>query len=347
MRKIELTIFGIMGAVILTLVSMRFDPVARGFAATLVNLTNQVTGILPVANGGTGDATLTAHTALVGEGTSAVVGVGPGTSGYPLLGQGASADPAFKQPRGNTQVVQMADSTTNPPTGDLAVFDVNGNVKDGGAPSGGGGISLDITHTSGIYTPVDPPTSGWSWVNQGTATIATNGSALCLHIPDTGSSLQWRLYMRTITPSTYTIVAHFALLAFAQNSQTGGIYLYDSVSGKATGMEYLLQAPAAGGDPGVLTWRVQRLNSVTSAGTTPAQIGFSGGPFTIGSFKIVEDGTNRTYYWSRDRGLNWYQLLQEPTGTFITPNEAGFGGFSVTSSVAPFVDVDLLSWTGI
>jgi len=54
------------------------------------------------------------------------------TNNYPVFGNGGS-DIKTEQPRGNTTVVQLADSITNPTSGDLAVFDANGNIKDGGA----------------------------------------------------------------------------------------------------------------------------------------------------------------------------------------------------------------------
>ena len=51
---------------------------------------------LIVANGGTGQTTLTAHATLVGAGTSGIVSVGPGsTAGVPLISGGSSADPSF------------------------------------------------------------------------------------------------------------------------------------------------------------------------------------------------------------------------------------------------------------
>jgi hypothetical protein len=40
-------------------------------------------------------STFTAHSVLLGEGTSSIGTVGPGTTGIPLIGQGASADPIF------------------------------------------------------------------------------------------------------------------------------------------------------------------------------------------------------------------------------------------------------------
>lgn len=52
-------------------------------------------GVLAVADGGTGDATLTAHAVLVGNGTSPVSQVGPGAVGTSLQGLGSGADPVF------------------------------------------------------------------------------------------------------------------------------------------------------------------------------------------------------------------------------------------------------------
>ena len=62
-----------------------------------VDLTTQVTGTLPVANGGTGATTLTANNVLLGNGTSALQTVAPGTTGNVLTSNGTtwtSATPA-------------------------------------------------------------------------------------------------------------------------------------------------------------------------------------------------------------------------------------------------------------
>ena len=62
-----------------------------------VVLTSDVSGILPIANGGTGATTLTANNVLLGNGTSAPLFVAPGTSGNVLTSNGTtwtSATPA-------------------------------------------------------------------------------------------------------------------------------------------------------------------------------------------------------------------------------------------------------------
>jgi hypothetical protein len=51
---------------------------------------------LPVAGGGTGAATFTAHGVLVGEATSAVAATAAGTTGQCLTSNGSSADPTFQ-----------------------------------------------------------------------------------------------------------------------------------------------------------------------------------------------------------------------------------------------------------
>jgi hypothetical protein len=59
-------------------------------ASNPVVLTTDVTGTLPVANGGTGAASLTANNVILGNGTSAVQVVAPGTNGNLLTSNGTT-----------------------------------------------------------------------------------------------------------------------------------------------------------------------------------------------------------------------------------------------------------------
>lgn len=64
----------------------------KWYAATSSGSTG---GVCTVPNGCTGDAALTAHNVLLGEGTSPVAFAAPGSTGIPLISQGASSDPVF------------------------------------------------------------------------------------------------------------------------------------------------------------------------------------------------------------------------------------------------------------
>ena len=66
-----------------------------GTASSPQVLSTHLASPLTTAQGGSGAGTFTAHTLLLGEGTSAFAAAGPGTSGQCLISNGASADPSF------------------------------------------------------------------------------------------------------------------------------------------------------------------------------------------------------------------------------------------------------------
>lgn len=66
------------------------DTLRLRFSRSGDNGTDGVTGTLPVANGGTGLATITANNVLLGNGTSAMQVVAPGTSGNVLTSDGTT-----------------------------------------------------------------------------------------------------------------------------------------------------------------------------------------------------------------------------------------------------------------
>ena len=95
-----------------------FQEVATLLTNLVINLASQVSGTLPVGNGGTGSTTLTAHAVLLGEGTSAIGFASPGASGTVLTSNGIGSDPTF-QAAGSGDVVGPGSATDNA----LARFD--------------------------------------------------------------------------------------------------------------------------------------------------------------------------------------------------------------------------------
>jgi hypothetical protein len=84
-------------------------------STTFANLTTNVTGTLPVTNGGTGLATLTANNVMLGNGTSTPSFVAPSTSGNVLTSNGTtwtSATPGSLGVGQTWQSVTRASGTT-------------------------------------------------------------------------------------------------------------------------------------------------------------------------------------------------------------------------------------------
>ena len=75
--------------------------ITNAMLAGSIDLTAKVTGILPVANGGTGASSLTANRMLMSNGTGAITVLGAGTAGQVMTSNGASA-PAFGDVDGGT-----------------------------------------------------------------------------------------------------------------------------------------------------------------------------------------------------------------------------------------------------
>lgn len=337
---------------------------------------NAVDGGAPSGGGTvTNSGTLTADQPVFGAGTTVVkVGTksgntdevvsasGAATNGYPLL-YDANGNAIARQPRGNTTVVQLADSTTSPTSGDLATFDANGNIKDGGAglttkgdlltyasalarlPVGTNGqvLTSNSSATNGIdwetspsggytgfgslYPLTDPTSVSFSWRNQGGATVTTESRSLYLTAPTSATtSVRGReIAAPGSTPWSITI----AFVPFWVLAAVGmGLYVTDGTK------LVMMQWGSAG-------WNYQHYTNVTtSAG---AVVTFSTPQvLPLCYVKIQNDGTNLNMYISGN-GTDFFLVGSEAKTSFLSA--VSFVGFFVnlnTSTVT--ASMWLLSW---
>jgi hypothetical protein len=119
-----------------------------------VSLATQVTGTLPVGNGGTGATTLTANNVILGNGTSAPLFVAPGTTGNVLTSDGttwASSTPAagFSTSADNTFTGTQTFSGTSAKL--AIVLNDAAEVATVSATAATGTINYDITTQSVLY----------------------------------------------------------------------------------------------------------------------------------------------------------------------------------------------------
>lgn len=141
------------------------DPTGVG-AETLTpgNVTaTHLSSPLPVAQGGTGDSTLTAHGVLLGEGTSAVAVTTTQTAGQLLVGQSATTDPLWKSVSGDATMAA---------SGAVSVVKVNGNTPGVSAVAHEFVSSID---SSARGTLTQPSTADLSDIATGTWTPTIRG----------------------------------------------------------------------------------------------------------------------------------------------------------------------------
>jgi hypothetical protein len=107
-----------------------------------VDLATQVTGTLPVANGGTGAATLTANNVLLGNGTSAVQVVAPGTTGNVLTSDGTTWTSSAPAPSAGTLQAIASGALSD---GSAVVINTDGTVS---VVQGSSPVVFESAHTS-------------------------------------------------------------------------------------------------------------------------------------------------------------------------------------------------------
>jgi hypothetical protein len=169
-----------------------------------------------------------------------------------------------------------------------------------------------------------PPTSGWSWVNQGTASVAADADALLITAPT--STRNWRLRARTLSPSSnYTAAAYISVAGVpptGTNRWYTGIGLRNSTSGSfITFGPSLYAASSIGAQLTIYRW-----TNATTFSASSFEIAASAlhGGSLINQLRIKDDGTNRYFDYTPD-GVDWINVFSEGRTAFITPDQFIFG----------------------
>jgi len=183
-----------------------------------INLASGVTGTLPVANGGTGAATLTANNVLLGNGTSAPLAVAPSTSGNVLTSNGTTWQSTTPAGGGGWELITTVSGTnsltfllSNVLSDSYYDYIVEGNldVANGVYPNP---IGFEFQKSGGTYQTSDYAT--YFWGSERTGTSIDTG---------TGSTNYYNLSGTYLTPNPIYLRIH---IARPQTASGGNAFIY-------------------------------------------------------------------------------------------------------------------------
>lgn len=275
-------------------------------------------GDLVLTSGGSlieGDLTFVPGVGITWNGDTGISRIGAGHIG---IGDGTDGDIT-----GYLELAQLGlhadlfDSTGDPGTAGFVLSSLGPGAGTRWVTSGGGGGGGGFS----IYPTMTPPRNAnftFSNPNSYAVTNADKTGRELINVPTSSLGLAWM--QNTALPSTPYTIDLGVMVVCAENIHVASICLMD---GSGAIRAYGLRIDSAG------AWSVvdQTWASATSPGTVnatytpPASDGMKASEHIV-FVRVTDDGTHRTIYWSPN-GTDYFLLVQQATGTGITPTAAG------------------------
>ena len=192
-----------------------------------------------------------------------------------------------------------------------------------------------------LYRPVrgvltKPVDSQFSWVNQGSATIATTRGGLLLSAPSNGTAYGFRARVKSAPATPYTITACFLAALGSGGLCFAGLVFRQSSDGKLVAFE------SGVGNDGSSFVNVRKMTNPTTYSADYVQRNNAnriGAPGPIW-MRIADDGTNRNISFSHD-GEDFGEAVHSVGRTdFLTADQVGF----YVNPYAVYARMTLLSW---
>lgn len=203
-----------------------------------------------------------------------------------------------------------------PAHGEVLLYDGDGKKWTSGTPA-----------SSSPY--VAPPTTGWAWVNQGSATVDETATDIYLAGDGVGGD-NFRHRVRSMAAGKTVVAAYRWLASSSGGYPTAGLVFRESSSGKFVTVATFAH-PTFGGQ-----MAIHRFNSPTSwAGSYVTLLPTR----DLMWMKLVDDGTNRVVSLSVD-GARWHQVHSVGRTDFMTADQYGI---TVNAHGSP-VGLQLLHW---
>ncbi len=178
-----------------------------------------------------------------------------------------------------------------------------------------------------------PSSSGWSWDNQGSATIDSSLGGLHLYVPAGTSTNSLRLRYRTAPSTPYTITAYFKPNILGATNGYFGFGFRQSSDGKLACALYEATPPTA--TPTIYSAKFTNATTYSTSYTNIKRHEWGGW------LRIADNGTNRILSVSSD-GKNWLAFHTVSRTDFLTADQVFFG--VAPSSTSLEGAVTLMSW---
>ena len=175
----------------------------------------------------------------------------------------------------------------------------------GGGGGGGGGEAGQKPATA------PPASSGFTWVNQGSATVSDDAGGIYLVAPAVGGNNSRALVKSVPGSPPWTFTVRALPFDFAGSSHVAGICLRESSTGKLIRFGF---------NAGYII--LDKMNGPTSYSGNYTSVQTGGAYNAVSWFQITDDGTNLSYDVSVD-GYNWFNLRTGSRTDFMTPDQYG------------------------
>jgi len=183
-----------------------------------------------------------------------------------------------------------------------------------------------------IFPMTKPPTAGWSWDNQGPATVDTTHGGICITAP-AQAGVNLRVRYRTIS-APYTVTAAFLYTMIVQNSSALGLCYRQSSDGKIVAFRLVA-------DGGAIKIQVAKYTNSTTWSGSYAGIYTPSYCCPVFWMRIADNETNRVSSYSID-GQHWIQFHSVANNDFLTADQVGL--FANSEQTTGPVMINALSW---
>jgi len=178
------------------------------------------------------------------------------------------------------------------------------------------GSSWDAFHM--MSKLVTPPASatGWSWTNQGTASVTVGNDGFIFDVQGTAGADNLRIYEKTMPATPYTLTVGLYPNVGLQNTAQVGISYRDSTSGRIRVFGYTLL------NSGFYATTIFNYSSPTAFAGTVLQL--SPPVSNVIWLRLSDNGTNTAFSLSTDNGNTFVSVYSTSRTAYVTtPDRIG------------------------